>query len=301
MRMKNKWYQLLLLGAFILLSTRVSAEAIKVASWNIEWLTTSPSSSITASQRTAQDFHLLNQKFRQIAPDILAFQEVDSKAAIEQVVGSGYQIYLSDRSLTPHKQFNDLNQYTGFAISSDWHVSDPQDIELLPNSKLRFASYLIVRKSTGPDIHLLAVHLKQGCTAAKKRSRSCRQLAQQAQQLNQWMQQRLSRQQAFIVLGDFNHNLAYPGDWLWQQLQHGIEYQLELATRTTKARCQVQSNRDPKRLYRYPNLIDHIIVSKPSLSRDTKQILFTQEEALHHHLSDHCPVVSQIEFRKSSK
>ncbi|WP_105901570.1 endonuclease/exonuclease/phosphatase family protein [Vibrio gangliei] len=295
-RTSKIWHYLCLLG---LLSAPVFADSIKVATWNIEWLTTSPIHSIKESKRSNQDFSLLNAKFHQIAPDVLAFQEVGSKDAIEKVVGPFYRVYLSDRSKASNRdhQFDDLNQYTGFAVSTDWQVKDPRDIELSPNSKLRFASYIILQKTGEPDVHLLSVHLKHGCAAAKKSSRSCRQLEQQGQALNQWMKQRVADEQAFIVMGDFNHNLSFHNDWLWRRIQQGIENKIELITETTPALCQVKSNRDPNRLYRYPQLIDHIIISKPSRGQEAKQVLFTREEALYHHLSDHCPVVSQVEVR----
>lgn len=291
--------------AFVLLLTLLTApqalaDTLKVSTWNVEWLTTRPISSIPESRRSPQDFTLLANKFQRINPDILAFQEVDSKAAIQKVVGPFYRIYLSDRSLSRHKgqQFNDINQYTGFAISSQFKVTDPRDLELTKHSKLRFASYVVLNRIGAPDVHLLSVHLKQGCVGKKNKKSACTQVLQQGKALNQWMTKRLKNSDAFIVMGDFNHNLSFHNDWLWRTLNKGIEKHIELITETTPALCQVQSNRDSTALYRYPQLIDHIIISQPSRGKEAKQILFTREESLYHHLSDHCPVVSDVDVRE---
>ncbi|MCF7353447.1 endonuclease/exonuclease/phosphatase family protein [Vibrio sp. CK2-1] len=306
--MKIQWKWFAYLWLLNLVSLPISAASLKgstlnIATWNIEWLTTNPSHSIKESKRDSQDFSVLSGKFRQISPDILAFQEVDSIEAIQKVVGDDYQIYLSDRAKPQYAnlQFNDLNQYTGFAVSKKWlkenqaTIIDPKDISLLPNSKLRFATYIVLKQPNQADMHLLSVHLKSGCPTKKKRSRSCRQLSEQADQLNQWLTTRVSNQDSFIVMGDFNHNLSYKGDWMWQQLTNGLNNQAKLATQTTPAICQVKSNRNPNKLYRYPSLIDHIIVSQANHPQGTQQVVFTEQEALNYHLSDHCPVVSKIQ------
>ncbi|GLT14093.1 endonuclease/exonuclease/phosphatase family protein [Vibrio algivorus] len=307
--MKIQWTWFTYLWLFSLVSLPIPAASLKdgtlnIATWNIEWLTTNPSHSIKESKRDSEDFSRLNNKFNQISPAILAFQEVDSIEAIQKVVGHEYQVYLSDRAKPQYSnlQFPDINQYTGFAISKNWlmenqaNIVDPEDISLLPNSKLRFAAYIVLKQANQPDIHLLSVHLKSGCPTKKKRSRSCRQLSEQAEQLNQWLTRRVNRQESFIVMGDFNHNLAFKGDWMWQQLTYGLDDQAKLATQMTPAICQVKSNRKPNQLYRYPSLIDHIIVSQANHTQGTQQITFTRQEALNDHLSDHCPVVSEVKL-----
>lgn len=308
--MKIQWKWFAYLWFLSLVSLPISAASLKdgtlnIATWNIEWLTTTPNHSIKESKRDSQDFAMLSGKFRQISPDILAFQEVDSIEAIQKVVGDEYQIYLSDRAKPQYAnlQFNDPNQYTGFAVSTKWlnenqvTIIDPNDISLLPNSKLRFAAYIVLKQANQADMHLLSVHLKSGCPTKKKRSRSCRQLSEQADQLNQWLATRISNQDSFIVMGDFNHNLSYKGDWMWQQLTNGLNIQAKLATQTTPAICQVKSNRNPNKLYRYPSLIDHIIVSQENHAQGTQQVVFTEQEALNYRLSDHCPVVSKLEMQ----
>lgn len=124
-------------------STSLAQNSINLTSWNIEWL------SINGGKvsRTSDDFVKLNQYVDKTQADIIAFQEVDSKAAVQKAVGDGYAIYLSDRaqSNNKHLQFSDTNQYTGFAVRKDIEVSDPADFSITRgNSKLRFASYIVV-------------------------------------------------------------------------------------------------------------------------------------------------------------
>lgn len=305
-KMNNSWKRriyvyLLSVISLPALSASMVSSPVTTTTWNLEWLTLTPTNSIKESFRSSRDFEVLKATFRQISPDILAFQEVDSISAIQRVVGNDYQIYLSDRSKAQyaHLQFNNINQYTGFAISKGWLKSnqatiiDPNDLELLSNSKLRFASYLVIQRLNKPDLHLLSVHLKHGCATKKKRSRSCRQLSKQTDVLHQWLTARVGNQQAFIILGDFNHNLAYQGDWMWQQLTKGMEKQAQLLTQATPALCQVKSNRHPKKLYRYPYLIDHIIASPVKDNIRTQQVTFSKQAVLANHLTDHCPVVSE--------
>ncbi|MBD1572528.1 endonuclease/exonuclease/phosphatase family protein [Vibrio sp. S17_S38] len=301
---KDKLHVIILVMMSSIFSIHTQADNLKVATWNLEWLTTKPSSKISKSMRSAQDFSALNEKFRDMQLDVLAFQEVDSVAAIKKVVGPFYNIYLSDRAKPEFysKQFPDLNQYTGFAISQKWHVSDPTDLILSPNSKLRFGSYVVLQQIGEPNVHLLSVHLKQGCIGKMSRKKTCRELIQQGKKLNLWMKERIKNKETFIMMGDFNHNLSFHGhssqnDWLWLMLNNEIEKKVELVTVTTGALCQVKSKYDPNSLYRYPSLIDHIIISKPSHTSYAKQVLYSRQETLDYHLSDHCPVTSSINIR----
>ena len=302
--LKGRLHLIILVIISGVFSIHAQADNLKVATWNLEWLTTKPSNKIPQSIRSEQDFSALNDKFRVMSVDVLAFQEVNSITAIKKVVGPFYNIYLSDRAKSAYRsqQFSDVNQYTGFAISQKWRAHDPKDLVLSPNSKLRFGTYLILQRMGEPNVHLLSVHLKQGCIGKKSRKKACHQLIQQGEKLNSWMKERIRNKETFIVMGDFNHNLSFHGhssqnDWLWLALNHGIEKQVELVTATTRAVCQVKSKHDPNSLYRYPSVIDHIIVSKASHTSYAEQVLYSRQEALDHHLSDHCPVASTINIR----
>ncbi len=295
---------LFLLTHFCCLSTllvhfpAVSAE-YTFSTWNLEWLTTNPSKRIEPSQREASDFKALSKVFSKVpnpSLHIMSFQEVDSKEALEQVTGDGYQYFFSERSRSKHRdlQFEGINQYTGFAVSKGINVQNPDDINLMPSqfNKLRFATYIVVDIPKKKPIHLLSVHLKSGCFAARKNTNSCRALAKQGKSLNGWIKERQKKGQSYAILGDFNHNLAYPNDWLWRILTKNTSTQVSLTSKNTRAECRVRSRSNPTKTHQYRNLIDHIVSSPDLPLNQAKQITFTKHDVLSHRLSDHCPLVS---------
>lgn len=280
------------------LPSGVSASTINLTTWNIAWLSTQSYPQYSESDRGIDDFSSLSRYFNQTDADILAFQEVDSTNAIKKVVGDDYQIILSDRAseINSHRQFNDINQYTGFAIRKSFKVLNHPDIDLnaSQNGKLRFASYIeIDRNNSKPNLHVLSVHLKAGCQGAKSNNRSCKLLDQQGAILNRWIKDRQNHRDSFIIMGDFNHNLAYRGDWFWERLTRGTTTAV-LATANSKAKCEVRSNRNPKQTHRFRNLIDHVIVSSDLAFSEPAQNTFSKNDVIDYQLSDHCPVSFSI-------
>ncbi|MDV7103536.1 endonuclease/exonuclease/phosphatase family protein [Vibrio sp. TH_r3] len=276
----------------------LSTKPLVVTSWNLQWLTTDKNTVAPLTNRNSRDTQVLAQYFNKVSPDVLAFQEVDSIQAIKNIVGNRYVIYLSDRTSPTFKsrQFDDINQYTGFAIKQTINVIDPADLVMTQNtSKLRFASYVIVQGSNeASDIHLLSVHLKAGCPAQYKRTRDCNLLKQQALLVNKWLKQRVEAKQRFVVAGDFNHNLAYPNDWLYVDISTDIKQHVNLASKTSQPNCIVRSNRNNKATYQFRSLIDHILLSKHLTHGAVKQQIFSPDDVLTYRLSDHCPLSTII-------
>ena len=275
------------------------AGQVLFTSWNLEWLTNNPVEKIAASKRTNNDFFKLALHLNSIRPDILAFQEVDSISTINKILDNKYNIFISDRNnnTNSYLQFSDINQYTGFAVSERWQVTDPQDIRLSPGRKLKFATYIVLQQDSAPAIHLLSVHLKAGCGGKYKRNDSCNVLRKQGKKLNQWIKTRLNHNESFILLGDFNHNLAYPRDWLWEELTKGTkENHVRLATQSSEANCRVRSKRSKQKIYRYRNLIDHIVVSGDLNFSQPVQNLYPEGQVLNYQLSDHCPLSMKLDL-----
>ncbi|MDF2154502.1 endonuclease/exonuclease/phosphatase family protein [Vibrio sp. CAU 1672] len=265
---------------------------LTLTSWNIEWLSVNGGK----VSRTLHDFDKLAMIFDQTQADVLAFQEVDSVEAIQKLVGDNYHVLLSDRAASHNKQrqFRDINQYTGFAIRKGLPHKDKADIPLTDRrDKLRFASYLILYPDTRDELHLLAVHLKAGCSGQYRASQNCRILKTQGKALAAWIQQRQANDDNYLILGDFNHNLAYPGDWLWKTLADN-NTGVKLATRHTSAKCKVRSKRNPDKTHQFRSLIDHIIVSQGINHFPASQTLYDPQEVLRYQLSDHCPVTISI-------
>ncbi len=267
------------------------------STWNIEWLSTQPNSRFPESQRTSRDFNALRNHFDQINPDVLAFQEVNDLKAIRKIVGNDYSIYLSDRSLPSNarKQFELINQYTGFAVKSGIKYERKEDVDLGngASSRLRFATYITL-EANSKEIHLLSIHLKAGCSGAYKNNKDCRTLKAQGKKLNNWIKARESKGEEYLLLGDFNHNLAYRNDWFWSVMTQGTSAQL--ATQDTRATCKVRSKKNPTRTHQFRSLIDHIVVSDNVNTTKVNQVNYPTQDVLDYQLSDHCPIKANISF-----
>ncbi len=278
---------------FVFASTSFAQNSINLTSWNIEWLAVQGGN----VARTKTDFEKLAQYIDKTQADVLAFQEVESAEAMKQVLGNDYTIYISDRadSTNRHLQFNDSNQYTGFAVRNGIRVTDVPDFSITQgNSKLRFASYIVLNSKQGSDTHLLSVHLKAGCSGAYRNNRDCEIVKQQGQALSKWIKDRESKNQQYVVLGDFNHNLAFHGDWLWEAISNNTN--AELKTKNSKAECKVRSNKDPNKAHQFRSLIDHIIVSGNLKASSAVQTVFKTQDVLDYKLSDHCPISTTLYF-----
>ena len=290
MKRLQKW---LMLGCLI--GNQAIAEPLTISSWNIEWLSTNEAVNKFSDKRDQADFDKLGTYFQSLNADVVAFQEVDDVNAIQRVAGDQYQILMSDRALPKNSnhQFKEVNQYTGFAVRKGVALTDYADfpLETTSNSKLRFASYIVIETETKP-IHMLSVHLKAGCSGAYKSNRDCSRLKEQAQQLNKWIKQRERNNEDYAILGDFNHNLAYSRDWMWKELTQYTDAQL--ATRKTRADCKVRSNRNNHRTHQFRSVIDHIVVSESLNADPAKQQVFKTQDVLDYKLSDHCPVSTTI-------
>jgi endonuclease/exonuclease/phosphatase family metal-dependent hydrolase len=265
----------------------------------MEWFAGKGYPQMQQSIRTEQDLTLMAQMFESISPEVFAFQEVNSKQALDTIVGDEYTIYLSERALPSNKnhQFNGINQYTGLAIKKDWLVSNQSDLNLNSSShhKLRFATYVTAQppKSSAPPIHILSVHLKAGCRAAYKNNRSCEQLKEQTDKISSWVKERSLNKQPFIILGDFNHDITYAKDWMWKSLSEGANHSISIASINTPADCLVKS-RSGDAVFKYRTLIDHIVTSHSLTLEQVKQEIFEENAVINHNLSDHCPLVASL-------
>ncbi len=278
---------------FVFCSASLAQNSINLTSWNIEWLSAHGGN----VSRSDNDFEKLGDYLVKTQADVLAFQEVESTAAIQKVLSNEYKIYLSDRADSSNRylQFDNSNQYTGFAVRKHITVTDEPDFSITQgNSKLRFASYIVLRPKQGSDIHLLSVHLKAGCSGAYRNNRDCQIVKEQGRALSKWIKERESKKQQYALLGDFNHNLAFQDDWLWETISG--QTNAKLMTKNTKAECKVRSNRNPKKTHQFRSLIDHIIVSGKLKASPAVQTTFKSQDVLDYRLSDHCPVSTTLVY-----
>ena len=295
--MTNTKFKAILAVLWITISaTSFAASALTVTAWNLEWLTSHPSDKFSESQRSKHDFQALAEHFSTINSDVLAFQEVNDQQALRKVIGDGYRVYFSDRASSTYvkRQFDEINQYTGFAVKQDIEVADKPDIQLdeKPNSKLRFGTYIVLNPNGSQPIHALSVHLKARCSGAYKNSRDCKILQSQGKALNQWITERERQGENYAILGDFNHHLSYNQDWLWKVIS--LSSKAILATKGTPARCKVRSRKNPNKTHQFRSLIDHIIISPGLTTTQTNQDVFPTSLVLQQRLSDHCPISTQL-------
>ncbi|MDA9558096.1 endonuclease/exonuclease/phosphatase family protein [Vibrio sp.] len=269
--------------------------SLTISTWNIEWL--SSENKKAPVKRTPEDIEALHQIVNGLNADIIALQEINDIAAAQAVFGERYEIILSDRSTKKYAdlQFKEINQYTGFAIKKGIPISDPTDV-IFPHSKskLRFGAYITLYPNTAHEVHVLSIHFKAGCTGAFRNKRSCRILKDQGRSLSDWMISKEKKQQQYVVLGDFNHNLSYNGDWLWKDITRPIQAKPNLMTKKTLSNCLIRSNKKSDKTHKFRYVIDHIITSPTIRSQNATQQLYDKAAVLAFKLSDHCPVQGGI-------
>ncbi|WP_318924928.1 endonuclease/exonuclease/phosphatase family protein [Photobacterium sp.] len=274
----------------------------------MQWL--SLSDKFPASRRSDLDYRKMRSIFTALSPDIFAFQEVDSLAVLKKIVPEAdYHFYFSDRSNKAGESYLVSNQYTGFAVRSHLEVSDPDDLHQLnriannQTGKLRYGSYLIVQLDNETQLHLLSVHLKSGCFSKKqqKSGQSCKQLKRQTNVLADWINKRQEMHQSYMILGDFNHQLNHPNEWLLTDLNSQLQQPLVNLTAKTTASCWARvSNANGRTQFRlYRMLIDHMLVSQDIADKindqeSVYQLPFEQEDVKQYQLSDHCPIVAHF-------
>ncbi|MGF1759167.1 endonuclease/exonuclease/phosphatase family protein [Photobacterium sagamiensis] len=302
---------LLMLSIAPTLAADIASSSVNLVSWNMQWL--SLSGEFPESRRNDLDYQKMRSIFKTLSPDIFAFQEVDSLAVLKKVVPeSEYRFYLSDRSKKASESYPVSNQYTGFAVRSHLVVSDPSDLYQLNHiannkpGKLRYGSYLIVQLDNGTQLHLLSVHLKSGCFSKNQRkqqnsNKHCKQLKRQTNVLSDWINKRQEKHQSFMVVGDFNHQLNHPNEWLLSYLNNRLKQPLVNLTAKTKANCwaKVRNAKGQARFRLYRSLIDHMLVSQDIAGKindqdSVYQLSFEQEDVKQYQLSDHCPIVAHL-------
>ncbi|HOU66529.1 MAG TPA: hypothetical protein PK861_10910, partial [Thermomonas sp.] len=159
---------------------------LTLASWNMEHLAERNGSG--CRPRTDADYAAMRAYVDAMAADVIAFQEVESRAAAERVFDpSRYHVVIEARIGSgrngdcggrPGLTIN--AQRTGFAIRKGLAFDRQPDVTDLQagNPDLRSGVDVIVRPVGGKPMRLLSVHLKAGCSAGD-RNDACAALFQQ--------------------------------------------------------------------------------------------------------------------------
>jgi endonuclease/exonuclease/phosphatase family metal-dependent hydrolase len=265
----------------LLLAPPSMAAELKLATWNLDWLTLrpvgDPALPADVHPRRPEDLARLRAYAAILAADVVALQEVDGPAAAQAVFPpEAYVLHLTGDRVV---------QRVGFAVRRGLNfIANPDLAALeLPGSRLRSGADITLTWPGG-RLRLLAVHLKQGCRQDRLTDptrAACPVLRTQLAALQGWVAQRRAEGVAFVLLGDFNRWME-SGDPFYAALQ-----QTAGLTRATEGRSSP--------CWGGGGFIDHIIAGGAArgwMRPETLRVLVYRETAgeWRERLSDHCPV-----------
>lgn len=287
---------LLTWSATALRSTPSGAADLKLATWNLEWLTLRPAGDPALPEnvapKRADDLARLRQYAVRLDADVVAFQEVDgAEAAAEVFPADRYALAVTGDRVV---------QRVGFAVRRGLAFERNPDLvslDVTPDAVHRLRSgaditLLPEGGGGGARLRLLSVHLKSGCQRLPIHPRSiqvgggaCELLARQVPPLQGWIAQRREEGAPFVILGDFNRVMdGAARDPLLAELQRAAGTLLIRATEGKASPC-----------WGGGAFIDHILAGGAAgawLRPDTLRVLTyrEQEPEWKERLSDHCPV-----------
>ncbi len=273
----------------LLLATPLRAEEIKLATWNIAWLTLKPAGHPDLPRdlvtRQAQDWPLLRGYAQRLAADVVALQEIDGVEAAARVFDPAtYAIHLTDE---------DDIQRPGFAVRRGLRMTPQPDLAALDlragaRRSLRRGADVLVEAPSGARLRLLSVHLNAGCredALGAGASRDCEALERQSTIIARWVEARRREGVAFAVLGDFNRRLAEGDDFL-KPLEAGGPLARPTAGLSSPCWADARGGRA---------FIDHLLLGGAAaewlVPRSMAVMVYAERErGFRDRLSDHCPV-----------
>jgi endonuclease/exonuclease/phosphatase family metal-dependent hydrolase len=255
------------------------ATELKVATWNLDWLTTrragDPGLPADVVPRSDGDFARLAQYAQDLRADLIAIQEVDGFAAASRVFPRDqYSI---------HMTHDHVVQRVGIVVRRGLHYDINPDVTALGGHHLRSGADITLHLG-GADLRVLAVHLKKGCRdvpMAKARSEACQELKEQIGPLADWIAARKAEAVPFIILGDFNRWMD-PAETFLASLRQAAP--LVRATEGHSSPC-----------WGNESFIDHILAGGRAVEWmrvETLRVMTYREvdPTWKDRLSDHCPV-----------
>ena len=262
---------------------------LKVATWNLEWLTDRPAGGpdlpADARPKRPADIARLRAYAARMDADVIAIQEVDGRRMAARVFPpSRYAI---------HMTADHVVQRVGIVVRRGIPFTVHPDLTALapPGSWLRSGADVTL-DLPGGKLRVLAVHLKTDChfSSLRGRRRACAILARQVPVLAAWIRARAQAGRAFLVLGDFNRWMDRrdgKADGMWRRLSAAAP--LARATRRFASPC-----------WGGERFIDHILAGGAArgwMEPATLRVLVFAEHgrAWKERLSDHCPV--SVRFR----
>jgi endonuclease/exonuclease/phosphatase family metal-dependent hydrolase len=270
--------RLLFLLTVLLPLPALSAE-LKIATWNLNWLTTRPAGDrglpSDVTPRVEEDFTRLALYARELNADVIAIQEVDGFPAATK---------LFPRDLySVHMTGDHVMQRVGIVVRRGIKYEMNPDVTALSANHLRSGADITLHLGSS-DLRVLAVHLKTGCrnqSLPKAHDRTCQELRDQVPIVAEWIAMRRQEGMPFIVLGDFNR---------WMDGRDTMLAALRLSAPLVRA---TEGHSSP--CWGAENFIDHILAGGAAanwMQADTLRVMTYRETdpAMKERLSDHCPV-----------
>jgi endonuclease/exonuclease/phosphatase family metal-dependent hydrolase len=270
-----------LLLALLLLATPAAAAELKLATWNLAWLTTRPSGDRNLPRdlrtRDRDDLDRLRGYATRLAADVIAMQEVDGPEAAALILDPAQW-----RFFFPDEQ--DV-QRSGIAVRRSLPARQNPDLAALDlRAGARFSLRRGVDVTVGEGrsaLRLLSLHLNAGCREPDDRGRECESITRQAEIIAGWIAARREAGEAFAIAGDFNRRFDRD-----PAILPALERAAPL-TRATAGRSNPCWGGRP--------FIDHILLggrARDWMVPDSLRVLVYAERQSEwrNRLSDHCPV-----------
>jgi endonuclease/exonuclease/phosphatase family metal-dependent hydrolase len=272
----------ILLLMLLLHPTITLAAELKLATWNLEWLTNraagDPRLPPDAHPRQPEDFDLLRGYVNELAADVIGIQEVDGSPAAARV--------FPPERYSIHMTRDHVVQRVGVAVRRGLHYTVNPDVagfDIDPGRQLRSGADITLDLPKG-SLRVLVVHLKTGCfdgSLSRTKRRVCIELREQVPPLRDWIAARQTEGVPFAVLGDFNRHMD-GRDELWATLRQAAP--LVRVTEGHASPC-----------WGGESFIDHILLggaARDWLVPDSLRVTVYREsgDTWKDRLSDHCPV-----------
>jgi endonuclease/exonuclease/phosphatase family metal-dependent hydrolase len=263
-------------------SVPVAAGDLKLATWNLEWLTDRGSGEIRlpadAHPKKPEDFDLLRRYATELDADAIAVQEVDGAEPATRV--------FPPERYSVHMTRDHVVQRVGLVVRRGIHYSVNPDVTALdidPGHQLRSGADITLELGTS-SLRLLAVHLKTGCfdeRLTRTSHRTCAELGEQLPPLQDWIAARVTDGVPFAIIGDFNRHMD------------GRDQFLAALRKTAPLTRATEGRSSP--CWGGEAFIDHMLLggaARAWLQPDSLRVLTYRETGSiwKEHLSDHCPV-----------
>jgi endonuclease/exonuclease/phosphatase family metal-dependent hydrolase len=267
--------------ALLLFASPAAAVELKLATWNVAWLTTREDGDRNLPRnvqaRSRDDLARLRGYATRLAADVIALQEVDGPEGAALILDPAeWRFFFPDE--------RDV-QRSGIAVRRNIPARQNPDLAALDlNAGARFSLRRGVDVTVGEgrsSLRVLSLHLKAGCREPDDRGRDCDNIARQAEVIADWIEARRRAGEAFAIAGDFNRR--FDRDPLILPM---LERAAPLA-RVTAGRSNPCWGGRP--------FIDHILLGGPArdwaVPNSLRVLVYTERQPeWRKRLSDHCPV-----------